>query len=75
MTIVTVTSDPTLWNRLMAIQILTEAGWVQDAQTLYKYVQNSASGVEFHSKTQKELYDSRSIIGSRKVSYSKLDNG
>lgn len=75
MAIVTSTSDPTLWNKLMAIQILTEAGWVQDGQTLYLYVLNSSDGSEFHSKTEEELFDSRSIIGSRPASYTKLDNG
>ena len=74
MTIVTDTSNPTLWNKLNEWWIAAgRPGWVMDAGTHYKVVQATDQDVEFHEHTSQELFDSRSITGSKPTSYSKLD--
>lgn len=72
--IVTETSDPVLWGKLMTSwNAANQPGWVLEGTTHFKVIQATDDDIEFHERESLELLDSRSVIGSRPASYSELE--
>jgi len=74
MALVTQSGDPALWAILDDIyQINTDVVWVLHGGITYRVVKMTDGSTTFNPKTNRELYDSRSITGSKPASYNKLD--
>lgn len=74
MALITSTSDPTLWAALNSLyQENTKLGYIQRGATCYTVHQTTGGEVAFVEKENEDLFDSRSLTGSRPTSYSKLD--
>jgi len=75
MTLITSTSNPTLHTKLStAWNDLRKPGWVMDKYDHYKVVFLHPSGeIAFSLDTNRAMYDSRSLSGSRPATYNKLD--
>ena len=74
MALVTQVSDPTLWASLnSALAENPEAKTVLKSGTHYLVIQMADGSIAYNSKTNKELYDSRSLSRSKPAGYTKLD--
>ena len=74
MALITSTSDPTLWGQLEASHDQDpNASFVMHGGKTYRVIQETTNTVAYLLKTNEELFDSRSITGSKPASYNKLD--
>ncbi len=74
MTLVTEVSDTVLWDALnLKWQEERNPGYIVHGGIHYYVCFDSLNKVQFDSKTNRELFDDRSIIESRSASYSNLD--
>lgn len=74
MALITETSNPTLWAALNSMyQENPKAAYIQRNTTCYTVHQTTDGDIAFVERDNQELFDSRSLIGSRPASYSKLD--
>lgn len=74
MAIITSESDPALhavlstkWNSQ------GKPGWIINSKTTYRVVGTVSGEVAFSEQANKDLFDSRSVTGSRPATYTKLD--
>jgi hypothetical protein len=74
MTLITETSDPTLHTKLKtAFEAQRQPGWIMDGYKHYRVVYEDTNKLAFELVGNRAMYDSRSVIGSRPATYTKLD--
>ncbi len=73
MAMITQASDPTLWGNLSSVYWQGPTGYILFGSVHYTVHQLADGTLGFVAKTNKELYDSRSLSNSKPASYNKLD--